>query len=274
MTIDIQLNISIRTHIDKHARLILDIRASLTESPPVDSTHVWWRIELFFGTIWETLIDWKYENSLSLCSYSVFLFQVFFKSISTSKYNVSTLPETNLSHLKTVRNHPQKGKDDIIIKSSSHHHQGSHFSQGGFGPSFYSFQGQLVTHPPTRILGPGGWVVVKSPPGKHRQVYLIGAADRASNLPTECGVVYLRTDGWTDGWESQTSWDKHVNFFRCHDFFGCPGKKQRKENNQFVLNECVYNHDSLASKNWCNNKRPDVTKHDFPVRYIHSHHCF
>lgn len=218
MTIDIQLNISIRTHIDKHARLILDIRASLTESPPVDSTHVWWRIELFFGTIRETLIDWKYENSLSQCSYSVFLFQVFFKSISTSKYNVSTLPETNLSHLKTVRNHPQKGKTtsssshQVIIPSS---HQVIITKAAIFPKGFWTLilfvSGAAGNQPPTPHPGSWWWVgccQITSRKAQASQPYWSGwQGFQSSHGMRSC----VPSDGQMDGWESQTSWDKHVN---------------------------------------------------------------
>ena len=150
-----------------------------------------------------------------------------------------------------------------VIKSSSPRQP---FFPRGFGPS--PFVSGAAGNPQPPSWDGGGLLSITSRKAQASLPYWSGwQGFQSSHGMRSC----VPSDGQMDG--KVTSWDKHV-MFRCHDFFGCPGKKKGKENSHFFLNECVYNHDSLASKNWCNNKRPDVTKHDFPVRYIHSHHCF
>ena len=147
---------------------------------------------------------------LKICklSFPAFLFSISFPCIFIYFLKVYLPQSTMYLPSQKLTSHTWKQfettpKKEKTTSSSSHQviiTKAAIFPRG-FGPSFYSFQGQLVTNPHPPILGPGGWVVSQSPPGKYRQVYLIGAADRASNLPTECGVVYLRTDRWMDGWE-------------------------------------------------------------------------
>ena len=167
-----------------------------------------------------------------------FLFSIYLPQstmyLPSQKLASHTWKQFETTPKKERRHHHQviKSSSHQVIKSSSPRQP---FFPGGLDPH-HSFQGQLVT--PTPILG--WWVVSQSPPGKHRQVYLIGAADRASNLPTECGVVYLRT--WTDGWDKRHG----INvMFRCHDFW-LPGEETAKRKQPFFFNEWVYNHDSLA----------------------------
>lgn len=165
---------------------------------------------VFLAPIRETLVDSQYEKYLSLCSYSVFL---------SLKYNVSTLPEASISHLKTVRTPPKKGKkpSSIIITKVA-------FFQGFL--LAIRFRGISPTHP-------GGSTTSRkaqaSPP------YWSGWQGFQSSQGMRSCVP-----GRTDGWESH-------GILQMPRFFG--PKDERKQTFFF---KWMSNNHSLSLRNWCN----------------------